>query len=460
MSLKNKIDEIKSYLGRNNILSEAEECYCYAEDASNLIKPDSTPELVVFPETAEEVQKIVKYANEHNIPIIPRGAGTNMVGSCVCNNGGIVINFANMNKIREINTTDMTATVEPGVILGDLKNEVEKVGLFFPPDPSNYKVSTVGGAISQSSGGAFGLKYGTTKDYVLSLKVVTARGELITLGAETTKDSAGYHLVQLMVGSEGTLAVIVEATLKLIQKPEAVCACSAYFDSIDAGVSAVNEIFQNKLAPAAIDFMDKNAICTVEDYAKCGLITTKDCLLLISVDGYEASINYQTEKLVNVLKIAGACEIKVSKNADDVDKIWGARRVSFAATARLAPDVVTDDIIVPRSSLVSMVRYCQHVAEKYHLKMCMVGHAGDGNIHPQIALNLESEEEYKNYMDAKAEMYKAAIDFGGTISAEHGVGLEKKSYLGQVLGIETMNYMKMIKKIFDPNNILNPEKIL
>ncbi len=459
MLLKNKLQRIKSFLKSNNILTSEEECYCYAEDSSNIIKSEKKPEVVVFAETIEDVRNIIKYAYENEIPIVSRGAGTNMVGSCISDNGGIVLNFSKMNKILEINKIDMTAIVQPGVVLGDLKNAVDNAGLFFPPDPSNYEVSTIGGAIAQSSGGAMGLKYGTTKDYILSLKVITSNGELITLGSKTSKNSSGYHLAELMVGSEGTLAVIVEATLRLIPKPKIQMSVFAYFDDIDNGSSAATKITANGILPAAIDFMDKNSIRTVESYAKCGLNTCMEILLLVTLDGEEDSVISQTELVKKILQQSGASDIITSKNNEESTKIWNARRSSFASTTRLAPDVVTDDIIVPRSNFSKMVKYCRDIAHKYDLNMCMVGHAGDGNIHPQIALNLESEDEFRRYMSAKAEIYDKVISLGGTISAEHGIGLEKKSYLQEAVDSSAINYMKMIKKIFDPKNILNPGKI-
>ena len=459
MLLKNKYREMETFLKNDNILTAKEECYCYAEDASNLTTSKKIPDAVVFAESISDVENILKFAYKNEIPVIPRGAGTNMVGACVCNEGGIVLNFSKMNNIIEIDSANMTAKVQPGVVLGDLKRAAEEKGLFFPPDPSNYQVSTIGGAIAQSSGGALGLKYGTTKDYILSLKVVTSDGRLMTLGADTPKDSAGYHLAQLMVGSEGTLGVIVEATLKLIPKPESTIAVSAYFDTLVTGMQAVNKITGSGLFPSAIDFMDKNAINTVEDYTKSGLNTDKECMLLITLDGQECSMNYQTELLLKVLNSSGASEVNISKNTEEYEAIWNARRASFAAAARLAPDVITDDIIVPRKYLARMASECKEIADKYNLKMCLIGHAGDGNIHPQIALDLESDIEFKNCMSAKTEIYHAAAALGGSISAEHGIGLEKKLYMGNTADKNTIEYMKMIKKVFDPKNILNPGKI-
>ena len=455
MLLKDKLDKIKTVLKNDNVLATLEERYCYSRDASNMKNDGKIPDLVVFAETIEDVQKILRYANEHEIPVISRGAGTNMVGACICSQGGIVLNFSKMNKILEINRTNMTARVQPGVILGDLKKEVEEIGLFYPPDPSNFKVSTIGGSIAQSSGGAMSFKYGTTKDYVLSLKVVTAEGKLMTLGAETIKDASGYHLGQLIVGSEGTLAIVVEAVLKLIPKPETKRVISAYFSKIEDSVNAVNMIISEHIFPAAIDFMDKNSMISVEDFANCGLKTEHECMLIIELDGFESSMNSQIYKTTQVLDNNNAIGVEISKK----EEIWEARRSSFAASARLAPDVISDDIIVPRENLPEMIKKCNEISKKYNLKMCLVGHVGDGNIHPQIALNLENEEEFKNYVNAKSEMYETALSLNGTISAEHGIGIEKLSYLENTLDKTALEYMKLIKQVFDPKNILNPGKI-
>lgn len=459
MLLKNKLDNFKSYIKADNVLTTMEERYCYAVDASNIKFDFKTPEMVVFVETIEDVQKVVKYANTHEIPIVARGAGTNMVGACVSSFGGIVLNFSKMNKILDINPTNMTATVQPGVVLGDLKSEVEERGLFYPPDPSNYKVSTVGGSIAQSSGGAQAFKYGTTKDYVLSLKVVTADGNLMTLGSSTSKESVGYHLSQLMVGSEGTLGIVVEATLKLIPKPEEKKLVIAYFNNISDAVNSVTRILTSNIFPASIDFMDKNSILTVESFVNCGINTEYNFLLMVELDGDRDSINSQLDVVKIILNDTLANKVFIAETLSKAELIWKARRSSFAATARLAPDVVSDDIIVPRDRISEMIDKCYEVANKYSLKMCLIGHIGDGNIHPQIALNLDDPSEYKNYILARDEMYKYAIMLGGTISAEHGIGLEKKDYIEFTIGKESLDYMKAIKKIFDPKNILNPGKI-
>lgn len=457
MLLKNKLNEIKSLLKKDNVLTNLEEHYCYATDASNIENEGQGPDLVVFVETIEDVQKVLKYANLHEIPIIPRGAGTNMVGACVCNKGGIVLNFSKMNKIIDLNTVNMTATVQPGVIMGDLKKIAAQAGLFFPPDPSNFKVSTVGGAIAQSSAGAMSFRYGTMKDYVLSVKMVTSNGELVKFGADTIKDATGFHLAQLMVGSEGTLGIVVEAVLKLIPKPEATNTLVAYFSEIEGCVSAVTALLNNGLAPSTIDFMDKNSTTTVEEYLNVGMKTNHNYMLLIQFEGSKIALDVDISKATKILNsLVDECDIYDEANAE---KIWQARRSSFAATTRLAPDVISDDIIVPRDKIAEMVKFCNLVCDKYDLKLCMVGHIGDGNLHPQIALNLENEEEFRNFNQAKSEIYHKAFELGGRISGEHGIGLAKLPYLENTMDKGTLDYMKAIKQIFDPKNILNPGKI-
>ena len=459
MLLKNRINELKKIIKKDNILSSIEERYCYAEDSANLREHSGIPDVVVFVETIEDVQNILKYANIHNIPVIARGAGTNTVGSCVTNNGGIVLNFSKMNKILEFNPTDMTMRVQPGVVLGDIKKLAESEKLFYPPDPSNFKVSTIGGSIAQSSGGAKSFKYGTTKDYILSLKVVLPDGVLMKLGSGTIKDAVGYHLNQLIIGSEGTLAIVVEAQLKLIPLPETSAVLTAYFDSFDDATQAVNGIIRERVFPATIDFMDKNSINTVEKFYPCGLKTDKECMLLVEIDGFETSMNTQMLRVEQALLENGATDIIAVSDKDKMEAVWTARRASYGAAAKLAPDVVTDDVIVPRSNLSKMVKGCKDICKKYNLEVCIVGHVGDGNVHPQIVLNLENDEEFKNLVNAKAEIYKLAHSLGGTISAEHGVGLEKMEYADKILDSASIEYMKRIKKVFDPNGILNPNKI-
>lgn len=458
MLMKNKlISDLKKELPC--VLDTLEERYAYSQDATNLRQISNIADAVVFVETVEDVQRVVKIANKHKTPIICRGAGTNVVGACSVVHGGIILNFSKMNKILEINRDNMTAIVEPGVVLGDLQKEVEKLGLFYPPDPSNLAVSTIGGSIAQSSGGAKSFKYGTTKDYVVDLKVVMANGEILRTGANTIKNATGYNLGSLFVGSEGTLGIVVEATLKLIPMPESRKVLSAYFDTVEDAVKAVNSVIEQRIYPATIDFMDKNAIQTVEKFYPANLLTDKEAMLLIEIDGFECSMNYQENIIVNILKSCKACEIQASHNDEEYNKIWTARRSSMGACARLKPNVTTDDVIVPRENLAELVLGIRAICEKYNLDVCMVGHVGDGSVHPQIPIDYGNEDEYRRYKLAKSEIYDLTAKLDGILSGEHGIGSEKRKHIHKVVNSVALDYMRKIKKTFDPNNILNPYKI-
>lgn len=460
MLMKNNlISDLKKNLSSENVLTDLEERYAYAQDATNIRRIKNLPDAVVFVETKEQVQKVVRLAEKYKVPVICRGAGTNVVGACVVEHGGIILNFSKMNKIIEINRENMTATVEPGVILGDLQKEVDKLGLFYPPDPSNLAVSTVGGSIAQSSGGAKSFKYGTTKDYVIDLLVVMANGEILRTGSKTIKNATGYNLNTLFVGSEGTLGIVVEATLKLIPKPQSKKVLMAYFDTVKDAVHAVNSIIEQRIFPATIDFMDRNAIQTVEKFYPANLLTDKEAALIVEIDGFEASMKYQENVIVEILKLQNASAIQVSHNDEEYNRIWTARRSSMGACAKLKPNVTTDDVIVPREKLSDLVLGIRAICEKYNLEVCMVGHVGDGSVHPQIPVDYNDEDEYKRYKLAKSEIYDLTAKLGGILSGEHGIGSEKRDHIHKVVNSVSLDYMRQIKKTFDTNNILNPYKI-
>lgn len=460
MLMKNSlIKDLKKALTPDNVLYELEERYAYAQDASNQRNITGLPDVVVFVESIEQVQAVARLARKYKIPIICRGAGTNVVGACRAEHGGIVLNFSKMNKILDISLENMTATVQPGVVLGELQKAVDKIGLFYPPDPSNLAVSTIGGSIAQASGGAKTFKYGTTRDYVIDLKVVMADGEILRTGSNTIKNATGYNLNSLFVGSEGTLGIVVEATLKLIPKPEAKRVMMSYFDTVQSAVDAVNSIIEQRIFPTTLDFMDKNAIQTVEKFYPAGLLCDKEAALVVEVDGFENAIEYQQKIIVSILEKCNASAIQYSTNEEEYDKIWRARRSSMGACAKLKPNVTTDDVIVPRKNLSKLVLGIREICKKYNLDVCMVGHVGDGSIHPQIPIDYRDEDEYNRYKSAKSEIYELTASLGGILSGEHGIGAEKRDYIDKVVSPEALKYMRQIKKIFDPENILNPYKI-
>ncbi len=405
----------------------------YLKDSSGLSAP---AEAFVFVKTAKQVQEIVLKAQKHRLPIICRGAGTNVVGACVPEEGGIILSFEKMNKVLEINAQNMTARVEPGVVLGDFQRQVEDMGLYFPPDPSALNISTIGGGLAQASAGARTFKYGGMKDYVLGLTVVTADGRIMKTGSDTIKNAAGYNLTSLFVGSEGTLGIIVEATLKLIPKPQHKQVCLAFFDTTEAAIDAVGDMI--KLRPSVIDFMDKNAL------AVSGLAKDKQAALLIEFDE-PAQINLK--------------DCRVSKNEHEYEEIWAARRSSWDMCAKLKPNVTTDDVIVPRENLGKLVGGIREICERHNLISCLIGHVGDGSVHPQIPVDFEDADECARLGLAKEEIYELTRSLGGTISGEHGIGILKRPYLGKFTDPLAMEYMRAIKKVFDPDNILNPGKI-
>lgn len=460
MLTSNLIKELNNTLPKQNVLTDIEERYVYSVDASNdpYIKTQ-LPDAVVFVENIEQVQQVVRLANKHLTPIICRGAGTNTVGACIPTHGGIILNFSKMNKIIEINSENMTARVQPGVIVGELQKRVEELGLFYPPDPSNLKVSTIGGSIAQNSAGARCFKYGATKDYVIDMLVVMADGKLIRTGSNTIKNATGYNLGSLFVGSEGTLGIVVEATLKLITKPQATQVVMAYFDTVEDSISAVNKIIEKQICPTTIDFMDKNALQTVEKFYPTGLQTDKEAALIIEFDGFSSTIDEQRTTICAVLRENSASSLQYSKTKQEADNIWSARRSSMAACTKLRPNVTTDDVIVPRENLAKLVKGIQEICSRYMLNMCMVGHVGDGSVHPQIPIDYNNKDEYRRYKIAKSEIYHLTVKLGGIISGEHGIGLEKKAYISRVVEGGALDYMRLIKKTFDPKNILNPYKI-
>ncbi len=460
MLMKNNIiSELKKTLTPQNVLTEQAERYAYAQDAANLPRIKGLPDAVVFVENIEQVQSVVRLANKYKTPIICRGAGTNVVGACSTDHGGIVLNFSKMNKILEISPENMTARVQPGVIVGELQKEVEELGLYYPPDPSNLAVSTIGGSIAQSSGGARTFKYGSTKDYVIDLLVVTADGKLLRTGASTIKNATGYNLNTLFVGSEGTLGIVVEATLKLIPKPETVRVIMAYFDTVREAVETVNTIIEQKIYPSTLDFMDKNAIQTVERFYPAGLLCDKEAALIIEVDGVEQAVDVQQKVILDILEKCGASKIQYSHNEEEYHKIWTARRSSMGACAKLKPNVTTDDVIVPRKNLEALVLGIRKICAKYNLDVCMVGHVGDGSVHPQIPIDYSDKDEYRRFKLAKNEIYELTARLDGILSGEHGIGSVKREHIAKVVNTEALNCMRTIKKVFDPNNILNPYKI-
>lgn len=449
------VDEIVKIVGRENALTSIEDRKCYSYDA----RTDGTePDMVVFPSSADEVSKILKLANTYLFPVIPRGQGTGLTGGSVPVKGGVVLVFTRMNRILEIDTKNLIAVVEPGVITFMFQEELIKYGLCYPPDPASYKYSSIGGNVAECAGGPNSLKYGVTRDYVIGLEVVIPTGEILNVGVRTMKGVVGYDLTRLFVGSEGTLGIITKINLKLIPLPESKATTLALFKKVEDTAEAVSAIIAAKIIPSTIEFMDKASIRCSEQASPMGIPEDIEGLLLIEVNGDSVSIESQAEKIKAVLLSHNAAEIKLTHDPVEADKLWQARRVVSQATYNLNPVKIAEDVVVPRSNIPNLIRFLEELQKKYGIPILSFGHAGDGNFHVSIMIK-DTDEDRKKAEEAVKEIFSETIRLGGTLSGEHGIGTSKAAYLDMELSPEVINTMKKIKNLFDPNNILNPGKI-
>ncbi len=454
-SVKNRLLEI---FGKENLLLNKEDLICYAYDGS--FGEKRIPDFVAKPKSYEQIVDLVRLCNEERIYLTTRGAGTNLSGGSVPICGGGVLLLTGMDKIKEINRDDLYVVCEPGVVTANLQAEVEKFDLFYPPDPASMSVSTIGGNVAENAGGLRGLKYGVTKDYVMEIKLVTPYGDYVRVGAKTVKCVTGYDIVGLMVGSEGTLGVFCEMTLKLLPKPKFHASLVATFEDIkDAGL-AVAEIIREKIVPATLEIMDNFTIKAVEDYKSFGLPRDVAALILVECDGYHTDVpRAEMEKVLQVCMRTRAKDINIAKNEAERDSLWAGRRAALSALSRIKPTVVLEDVTVPRSKVPEMLKKIEEISKKYNLLIGTFGHAGDGNLHPTFLLDARDEAEMKNFEKAADELFEAAIELGGTLSGEHGIGISKSKFLSLELSKKDIEIYKRIKKALDPNMILNPKKI-
>jgi len=405
------------------------------------------------------VQSVMQVARDHKVPITPRGSGTGLSGGSIPVDGGIVICLNKMNKILEIDEENLTATCQAGVVTLDLFNAVAAKGLFYPPDPGSQKISTLGGNVMEDAGGLRGLKYGVTRDYVMALKCVLPDGSLLSTGGKSVKDVAGYAFKDLLVGSEGTLAIITEITVKLIPPPQDKRTFLAYFDDIRIAGEAVSKIIAAKIIPSTMEIMDKATINCVEDYVKIGLPREMAALLLIEVDGHPAMVTEEAEGVERILKEVGAAEVHIAKDAEEAASLAAARRTALSALARVSPTTLLEDATVPRSMLAETFALIERLTKKYALTVGTFGHAGDGNLHPTVLCDERDADEMKRAHAFYDELYEQVLAWGGTVSGEHGIGIAKKEYLARQIGPGGVAVMKRIKQAFDPEGILNPGKI-
>ncbi|TVY08457.1 FAD-binding oxidoreductase [Paenibacillus cremeus] len=450
-------EELIAIVGAKWFRDDTESLVSYSYDATPLYQ--SMPDGVIFPSSTEEVSAIMKVCAKHKIPVVTRGAGSNLCAGVVPLHGGIVLVMTRMNRLIEIDQDNLTATFQTGLNTKQFHMAVEDTGLFYPPDPSSMIICTMGGNIALGAGGLRGLKYGTTKDYVIGLEAVLANGDIIRTGGKLVKDVAGYDLTRLLVGSGGTLAVMTEATVKLVPKPAYRRAMLAIFSDLPASARAVSQIIANRITPCTLEFMDQATIKVVEAFAKIGLPVEAEAILAIEQDGDEAQVEKDLKLIEQVCLQAGAIQVKVAATPEEGAKVMEARRNALAALSRLRPTTILEDATVPRSKLADMVLEVQRIAAKYNVQICTFGHAGDGNLHPTAMTDARDEEEIHRVEQAFADIFDAAIKLGGTITGEHGVGHVKAPYLEWKVGATGIDIMKRLKAAFDPDGLLNPGKL-
>lgn len=453
---KNRIRQIKAIVGKEHVLSSTEDLICYGYDATNL---EVLPGLVVFPGSAKEISDILILANRDRFPVVPRGMGTGFSGGAIPIHGGVVLVTTRLNRILEMDAENLIAIVEPGVVTGDLQKEVEKRGLFYPPDPASQLYCTIGGNVAECAGGPRAVKYGVTKDYVLGLEVVLPTGEIIHTGVRTMKGVVGYDLTRLLIGSEGTLGIITRIILRLIPMPEARQTLMVVFRKVEDAAIAVSKIISAKIVPSMLEFMDHASIQCVEDYLHIGLPREADALLVIEVDGDRELLPKYIRKIEQITSELHPFQIKIAENEEEAEALLKARKALSPASYRLNPTKMAEDITVPRDQIAAFITGARKIAGDRRLKIINFGHAGDGNIHTSLMIDGKDEDERKRAEDAIREIFRLTVRLGGTLSGEHGVGLTKAPYIDLELGPTEIEVMKKIKRVLDPNTILNPGKI-
>ena len=443
-------------VGQENFTDDLIDLVSYSYDGS---QHRHRPACAVWPDTAQHVSEILMLANAEIVPVIARGAGTSLSGMAIPARGGIVLDLSHMNKILKISIEDRLAVVEPGVVYADLEKALKPYGFFFPPDPASGKVATLGGNVATNAGGLKGAKYGTTRDYVLGIQVVLADGRIMRTGSKAMKSVSGYDLTRLFVGSEGTLGVVTEITLKINPKPTATSTALATFDKLDDAGRAVSRIMYSGIIPSALEILGRHTILAINQDTDLNLPEV-DAMLLVETDGYtQEETNYQIQKVVDVFVENYTTEIKQAKTEEEAVELWAARKSAYGVLARIRTHFVLEDLTVPMANIADLLKVVEAISEAHNLQIATYGHAGDGNLHPQILYDGYDPDEVKRVEAASADLFRLAIDLEGTLTGEHGIGLSKAPFMTLEHDPVAMDVMQAIKKTFDPNNILNPGKM-
>ncbi|MGI8550461.1 MAG: FAD-binding oxidoreductase [Dehalococcoidia bacterium] len=457
MNRTDLVQALESIVGPAQVHAKPAELFAYSFDGTF---QQELPDVAVTPGCTTEVAAVLELADRQHLPLIPRGAGTSLSGGTIPIGGGIVLSLARMNQIVEIDRVNTRARVESGVITGEFQAAVEKLGLFYPPDPASLNQSTLGGNVACNAGGPRCLKYGVTKDYVLGMTVVLAGGRVLRLGGKLLKNVTGYQLMQLFVGSEGSLGVITEIILRLLPLPRERSTAAAYFASLDQAAEAVSAVIAAGILPATLEMMDQTSINVVEDYLHLGLPREAEALLILEQDGNDAhAALVEVQRMGEVCRACGAVEVQVAANAAERSRLWQARRAVSGALGRLRPNKLGEDIVVPRGEIPAMVRRIGAISAEAGLPIAVFGHAGDGNLHPNILFDRARLGELQRVEQAAAAIFRAALNLGGTLSGEHGIGTLKREFLEEDLGADAVAIMRGIKQVLDPQGLLNPHKI-
>lgn len=451
-----QIKQLETILPKPWTSSEKEDLLCYGFDATQI---EFVPDILVRPSTPEEISKILIFANQERIPVVPRGMGSGFTGGAVPVKGGILLSLERMNRILKIDEENLIAVVEAGVITGELHRKARERGLYYPPDPSSSDFCTIGGNIAEGASGPHSVKYGGTRDYLLGLEMVLPTGEIIQTGGETVKRAVGYDLTRLMVGAEGTLAVVTKANLKLLPLPEYQQSLLAIFPSIQSAARAISRIVRSKVRPSVLEYMDDASLSIVEAHQRFGLPPEAKAILMIETDGEKRAALEEAEQIKAICQENEAISIVAAKDEEEKKKIWKARKALSQSLYKLKPTKINEDIVVPRSRIAEMVQGLSDLSKKYQLIIVSFGHAGEGNLHVNIMTDEKRKDEWERAQRAVEEVFEMTIRLGGSLSGEHGIGLSKAPYLPMELGPGEIALMKNLKKTFDPNGILNPGKI-
>jgi glycolate oxidase len=453
---KSILQKLEKIVGRDNLTTEKSDLICYAFDAT---QQRFLPDVALYPHNAEEISEILKLANRERIPVVPRGSGSGFSGGSLPIVGGIALILRRMDKILEIDEENLLAVVEPGVVTETFQKAVEAKGLFYPPDPASLKFSSLGGNVAECAGGPRCVKYGVTRDYILGLEVVTPQGEIIRTGGRTMKGVVGYDLTRLMVGSEGTLGVVTKIIIKLLPLPASKKTMLIIFDSIRGASRAVSKIILGRIIPTTLEFMDSTSIDVVRNATSLSIPEQARAILIVEVDGEEELLEKQAQRIVEIVAPYGVVETRVARDKAESEDIWKLRRSISPSLRQVNPNKFNEDICVPRSKIPDMILDLERISREIGVPIINFGHAGDGNIHVNVMVDLAVEGMQARVDKALEEIFRATLALGGTISGEHGIGTTKAPYLAMELSDPTIKYMRIIKQALDPNNILNPGKI-